>query len=97
MGSVLPLAMGWGHFKQHGVNMSDFITSVLSNNVIIAIVGLIISLGIIHLFNKYYNIPDNNPVEVAVEKAIEEVVKEETGVDVNLTPESSDIQNTQNK
>ncbi len=64
--------------------MIDSLKSFFSENVIwfLMIPALIIVLGVIKKFIPNYK--DDNPVEEAVEKVIEE----KTGIDVDLTPSS---------
>lgn len=40
------------------------------------------TLGLFHVVNQYLGIPDDNPVEIAIEK----VIKQETGLEIDLTP-----------
>ncbi len=55
------------------------------------LIGVILLLTSCEEFNKKVGLRDNNPIELAVE----EVIKEETGVEVNFTPDAS--QNPQEK
>ena len=52
---------------------------------LIATLSFFAGLGIFHAINTYFGVSDNNPVE----EVIEEVIKIETGVDINLTPETT--------
>ncbi len=51
----------------------------------IATLSFFAGLGIFHAINTYFGVSDNNPVE----EVIEEVIKVETGVDINLTPNTT--------
>lgn len=51
---------------------------------IIVIATGISLFGLYHLLNQWLNVPDDNPVE----QAIEEVIKDTTGLDIDLTPNS---------
>ncbi len=43
-------------------------------------------IGIFSMINHYFNLPDDNPVEEAIEKIIEE----ETNQSIDLTPKSKE-------
>jgi hypothetical protein len=40
--------------------------------------------GLVHFINEILNLPDDNPIE----QGIEAVIKTETGIDIDLTPNS---------
>ena len=42
--------------------------------------------GLYHFVNQFFQIPDDNPVE----QAVEALIKAQTGLDIDLTPEKSD-------
>jgi len=52
--------------------------------VFIGIIATLASLGVFHIINQYFGLKDDNVFEVAVEEAI----KIETGLDIDLTPEA---------
>lgn len=45
--------------------------------------------GFWHKINQYFGMPDDNPVEQDIEK----IIKDESGIDVDLTPNSKEIDN----
>lgn len=51
--------------------------------IIIGVIGVLSTLGVFHIINQYFGLKDDNVFEVAVE----EVIKIETGLDIDLTPE----------
>jgi hypothetical protein len=73
--------------------MNDIITMLLSKTALMGLIALLSSLGLFHLINRCFHLPDNN----IAEKIVEEVIKEETGVDINLTPDAPDSKDIQNK
>lgn len=75
----LKMMNGVGNLNPGG-NMQD----PKMNKLIIIVLSILASFGVFHLFNQYFGLSNDNPVE----QAIEEVIEDETGVDLDLTPDS---------
>lgn len=54
---------------------------------LLILVGIMVACGSCSYLNKKFGLRDDNPFE----EAIEEVVKDKTGLDVDLTPDSKEI------
>lgn len=55
----------------------------MKNLLIAASVTFVVFLTFL-IVNKIFDVPSNNPIEIEIEDIVEELVKEQTGVDIKL-------------
>ena len=68
--------------------MNDFISflSLYQWQILSAILTLTSVFGFWHKINQYFGVPDDNLIEQDIEK----IIKDESGIDVDLTPNSKE-------
>lgn len=69
--------------------MDDFISffSLYKWQILSVILSLTSVFGFCHKINQYFGMPDDNPIEQDIEK----IIKDESGIAVDLTPNSKEI------